>query len=313
MVFHEPVLRDEVIHYLMTQKDGIYVDGTVGGGGHAEAIVQNLEPEGRLVGIDLDGEALQFAQNRLRSYMNQITLKQGNFKELGQILEAFHIEKVHGILLDLGVSSHQIDTGARGFSFSADGPLDMRMNPGQNLSAFEIINQSSEDELVEIFRSYGEERHSRKIARKLIKEREKSTIRTTQELREIIGHSVPHRYQIKSFARIFQALRLAVNDELRNLSEVLRTSLEWLSELGRLVVISYHSLEDRLVKDFFKKESARCVCPPELPVCVCGKKGTLNILTKRVVRPSEEEVRRNPRSRSAKLRAAERLSLAQSE
>jgi 16S rRNA (cytosine1402-N4)-methyltransferase len=214
---------------------------------------------------------------------------------------------LHGILLDLGVSSYQIDTAEKGFSYRASGKLDMRMNSKHKLTAHEIVNTFSEKELCEIFKKYGEERRYRAISRVIIREREKNVIETTTDLQEIISMVLPYQNRVKSLSRIFQALRIAVNEELENLKAALESGLDYLTTGGRLVVISYHSLEDRIVKNFFKQESRRCVCPPDLPICVCGEPGRLKILTKRSIQPSKEEVQRNPRSRSARLRTAEML------
>lgn len=306
-MFHEPVLKKEAVDLLFTNENGIYLDGTLGGGGHALAILERLGPHGRLLGLDLDNEAIEFAVNQLKPFKDRIVIQQGNFKELDKFLKNLKIDQVHGILLDLGVSSHQIDTAARGFSFSLSGPLDMRMDSKQKLTAYEIIQKYSESELSNIFKTYGEEKRSRAVARIIVKERKKSPIQTTEALREIMSKVLPYQNRVKSLARIFQALRIAVNEELKNLREALNLSIDYLLPGGRILIISYHSLEDRIVKDFFKGESVRCVCPPEVPVCVCGRKGRLKILTKRPVRPSEEEVRRNPRCRSARLRASERI------
>ncbi|MFQ5865053.1 MAG: 16S rRNA (cytosine(1402)-N(4))-methyltransferase RsmH, partial [bacterium] len=282
-------------------------DGTLGGGGHAQTILERLGPQGLLIGLDLDEEAIDFAAKRLKPFQDRVHIQQGNFKELDKIIKELSIERVHGILLDLGLSSHELDKAARGFSHNLRGPLDMRMNTKQKLTAYDIVNRYSESELSSLFKTFGEERRFRAIARIIIKERKHSPIRTTKDLREIVSKVLPYQNRIKSLARIFQALRIAVNEELTNLSEALRISLDCLYRSGRMVIISYHSLEDRLVKDFFKQQSARCVCPPELPICTCGKKGNLRILTKRPVRPSEAEIHRNPRSRSARLRAAESI------
>lgn len=306
-MFHEPVLKNQAVDLLVTNENGIYVDGTIGGGGHAQAILERLGPHGLLIGLDLDEEAIDFASKRLKPYKNQVHIQQGNFKELNKILRELNIERVHGILLDLGLSAYQIEKAARGFSYSSKGPLDMRMNTKQKLTAYEIINTFSESELSNIFKTYGEERKFRAIARTIIKERKHSPIQTTEELRAIVSKVLPYQNRVKSLARIFQGTRIAVNEELKNLAQGLKVSLECLYPLTAIAVISYHSLEDRLVKDFFKQESARCVCPEEAPVCVCGKKGTLRILTRRPVRPSEAEIQRNPRSRSARLRAAQRI------
>jgi 16S rRNA (cytosine1402-N4)-methyltransferase len=306
-MFHEPVLVDKVVDFLIGAPDGIFLDGTVGGGGHAEAILATLSKDGQLIALDRDDEALGHAQQRLLQFGERVILKKTNFKDFEQVLEDLKIKRVHGLLLDLGVSSHQIDAPERGFSYRLAGSLDMRMNRNQPLTAEEIVNTYSEEELANLFRNYGEERRSKAVARVIVKERKRRRIVTTAELTEVISKALPHEHRIKSLSRIFQALRIAVNDELRNLSETLSKILDYLVTGGRIVVISYHSLEDRMVKDFFKGESTGCICPPDLPVCVCGQKPRLKILTKRPLRPSEQEMEKNSRSRSAKLRAAEVL------
>ncbi|MCH7673481.1 16S rRNA (cytosine(1402)-N(4))-methyltransferase RsmH [candidate division KSB1 bacterium] len=304
-MFHEPVLKEEALSFLVTAKNGIYLDGTLGGGGHSEAILKNINKSGRLIALDLDNDAIHFSRTRLKH--KNFLVEQANFKNLGEVLKKLKINRVHGILLDLGVSSYQIDTAEKGFSYRASGKLDMRMNSKQQLTAHEIANTFSEEKLCEIFKKYGEERRYRAISRVIIKEREKNVIETTTDLQEIISVVLPYQNRIKSLSRIFQALRIAVNEELENLKAALESGLDYLTTGGRLVVISYHSLEDRIVKNFFKQESRRCVCPPDLPICVCGEPGRLKILTKRSIQPSKEEVQRNPRSRSARLRTAEML------
>jgi 16S rRNA (cytosine1402-N4)-methyltransferase len=306
-VFHEPVLKNEAVDLLITNENGIYLDGTVGGGGHAQAILERLGPQGSLIGLDLDEEAIDFATERLKPFKNRVRIQKGNFKDLDKILTGLNIERVDGILLDLGVSSHQLNAAERGFSFSLKGPLDMRMNSKQKRTAYEMINTYSESELSTLFKTYGEERKSRAIARAIIKERKLSPIQTTEELRTVVSKVLPYQHRVKSLARIFQALRIAVNEELNNLAEALKIGFGCLYPGRRMLVISYHSLEDRMVKDFFKQEASRCICPPEAPLCICRKQGTLKILTRRPVRPSEAEIRKNPRSRSARLRAAEKL------
>ena len=304
-MFHEPVLKEEALSFLVTAKKGIYLDGTLGGGGHSEAILKNINKSGRLIALDLDNDAIHFSRTRLKH--KNFLVEQANFKNLGEVLKKLKIKRVHGILLDLGVSSHQIDTAEKGFSYRASGKLDMRMNSKQQLTAHEIANTFSEEKLCEIFKKYGEERRYRAISRVIIREREKNVIETTTDLQEIISMVLPYQNRVKSLSRIFQALRIAVNEELENLKAALESGLDYLTTGGRLVVISYHSLEDRIVKNFFKQESRRCVCPPDLPICVCGEPGRLKILTKRSIQPSKEEVQRNPRSRSARLRTAEML------
>ncbi|RMF68826.1 MAG: 16S rRNA (cytosine(1402)-N(4))-methyltransferase RsmH, partial [Calditrichaeota bacterium] len=287
---------------------GIYLDGTAGGGGHAQAIVQELDAKGRLVALDLDEEAVNHVRRRLQQFGQQVIVEQANFKDFPQVLTGLHIESVSGILLDLGVSSYQIDQADRGFSFSRSGDLDMRMSRSGEVTAYHIVNTYSLEELENVFRTYGEERRARAVARAIVRQRDVRPLQTTVELKEVVSRVLPAQHQVKSLARIFQALRIAVNQELNNLRETLAVSLEWLAQGGRIVVIAYHSLEDRIVKTFFKTQAAGCECPPDFPVCVCGKKARVRILTRRPVRPKEQEIKRNPRSRSAKLRAAEKIS-----
>ena len=305
--FHTPVLIDQVLKYLINDPSGIYVDGTVGGGGHSFEILKKLAPTGRIIGIDLDDKAIERAKERLKLFEKRVVLKQGNFTQIKNILSSLKINQVDGILLDLGVSSHQIDTGGRGFSYLTQGPLDMRMSSETKITAEEIINTNSEQDLERIFREFGEERKARYVARSIVKEREKSQITTTQQLVKIIESVFPFQHRIKSLARVFQAIRIAVNKELENLPIFLNQSLDLLKSGGRLVVIAYHSLEDRMVKEFFARQADPCECPPELPVCVCDKQPTVRVLTKKVVQPTELEIEANPRSRSAKLRAAEKI------
>ncbi|MFQ5603432.1 MAG: 16S rRNA (cytosine(1402)-N(4))-methyltransferase RsmH [bacterium] len=307
-MFHEPVLLTPAVDLLVTRPDGVYVDGTLGGGGHARAILERLDKPGRLIALDLDEEAVRFANQQLmRKYKNKLVIKQANYKEFNKILHSLNIDKINGILLDLGVSSHQIDTAERGFSFSSTAKLDMRMSKKQSLTAFDIVTTYSEQELARLFREFGEEKRYKSVARMIVKERQRAAICTTRDLQAVVSRALPFQQRVKSLARIFQALRIAVNDELSNLSEVLNTCLDYLAESGRIVVLSYHSLEDRMVKNFFKREAERCVCPPNLPLCVCGHTGRLKILTKRAVQASEQEIQCNPRSRSVRLRAAELL------
>jgi 16S rRNA (cytosine1402-N4)-methyltransferase len=305
--FHTPVLVDLVLTYLINDRSGIYVDGTLGGGGHSLAILKKLTTRGRLIGIDWDEQAIQKAQEHLRQEASRVSIRKGNFNQITGILAAVDIKKVDGILLDLGVSSFQIDTSERGFSYLASGPLDMRASQETKLSAEEVVNDYPEHELARIFKQYGEENKARSIAQAIVRERHRKRITTTQELVKIIESRLPFGQRIKSLARIFQAIRIEVNKELENLQSFLDQSLDVLKPGGRLVIIAYHSLEDRLVKNFFYYQSHPCECPPELPVCGCGKKPALQVLIRKVVRPSAEEMKANPRSRSAKLRAAEKI------
>jgi 16S rRNA (cytosine1402-N4)-methyltransferase len=314
---HIPVLLNEVLEFLQPRAGGQYVDGTLGGGGHTEAILERSAPDGKVLGIDTDAEAIERVSQRLAGMVQsgRLRLAQGNFAELARIVkdEAGFVSSVDGILLDLGFSSYQMEDPERGFSFSADGPLDMRLDRSQELTAFDLVNSASEQELADIFWKYGEERRSRQIAWRIVRERAKAPIRNTAQLARLAAAGMPHKPgTIHPATRIFQALRIAVNGELERLQEVLPQMLEVLSagehtggSGGRMVVISFHSLEDRLVKGFMRREASDCICPPGTPVCVCGHKARLRILTPRPVTPTSEEVNANPRARSAKLRAAE--------
>lgn len=305
--FHIPVLENEVIKYLVTNKSGIYVDCTLGGGGHSLAILKNISNQGKIIGVDLDLEALDFAQERLKEYSEQVVLIHSNFVNIEKVLNDEGVFEIDGVLMDLGVSSHQIDSAERGFSYSASGPLDMRMNKEQAFTAESIINNRDMEELVRIFKSYGEERYARPIAKAIVRGRNVERIMNTEQLINIIATAIPGQLKIKSFARIFQALRIEVNQELTNLENALTKVLPFLKKGGRIVVISYHSLEDKIVKNFFKIHENPCICPPDFPTCVCGKKPSLHILTRRIVRSPENEIQKNIRSRSAKLRVAEKI------
>lgn len=322
---HIPVLLEEVLKYLQPRPGGQYVDGTLGGGGHTEAILEQCAPAGRVLGIDTDAQALERVGKRLLIMVEQgrLALVRGNFAELARIVqdEADFVSSVDGILLDLGFSSYQMDDPQRGFSFSADGPLDMRLDQSQELSAAELVNSASEEELANIFWRYGEERRSRQIAWRIIRERSRGPITSTAQLAKLAAAGVPFKPgMIHPATRVFQALRIAVNGELEQLEAALPQMLEILSVArahqhiagvegemtgGRMVVISFHSLEDRLVKVFMRREASDCICPPETPVCICGHKARLHILTPKPVTPGDREVQANPRARSAKLRAAE--------
>jgi len=304
--YHVPVLSSEVIQYIISDKSGTYVDCTLGGGGHSKLILKNLSSKANLIGIDQDEDAINSAREILSDFKN-IQLVQDNFKNLKNILMTLNIKEVHGILLDLGVSSYQIDTGSRGFSYSVDANLDMRMNQGEGLAAAEILNEYSKEDLTKIFFEYGEERKSRVIANLIVKEREKELFISTSQLKKIIEKVVNPKYKIKSFSRIFQALRIEVNKELESLKQVLDDSLHFLKKGGRLVIISYHSLEDRITKKFLKQWENPCTCPVELPVCGCREKPQIKILTRKAIKASPEEISKNSRARSAVLRVGEKI------
>lgn len=302
---HVPVLLEETMRALAVQSGGRYIDCTLGGGGHALAILERSSPGGQLLGIDADPEAIEVAGARLEAYRGSVLLANENFVNLQAICIKYDFFPVHGILFDLGLSSLQLNGNGRGFSFQHDAPLDMRLNPGQEITAADIINTSSEAELAHLIRAYGEEGFSHRIARRIVSERPiKSTLHLARTVEQAVGR---RRGRIHPATKTFQALRIAVNRELENLEAALKQAINLLGFKGRLVVISYHSLEDRIVKRFMQQEAKGCICPPGTPVCVCGHKARLRVISKKVIIPAEAEVELNPRSRSAKLRAAERI------
>jgi len=315
---HIPVMLEEVLKYLQPRAGGQYVDGTIGGGGHTEAILERSAPGGRVLGIDSDAQALARVEKRLASAVRdgRLVLVHGNFAELARIVnEAGFVSSVDGVLLDLGFSSNQMEDPQRGFSFSVDGPLDMRLDQSQELSAAELVNNASEQELADIFWRYGEETRSRQVAWRIVRERSRGPITKTAQLARIVSAGVPYKPgMIHPATRVFQALRIAVNAELEHLEAALPQIVDVLSAGqtgdaegggGRMIIISFHSLEDRLVKGFMRREAMDCICPPGLPVCVCNHKARLRLLTPKPVTPAKQEVQGNPRARSAKLRAAE--------
>ena len=292
---------------LAPERGGFFVDATVGAGGHARALVE-AGPGIRLLGLDRDPEALALARERLAEFGDRVELVEANFGDLGSVLEGRPAPD--GILADLGVSSMQLEQASRGFSFRRDGPLDMRMSRSGR-SAADVVATASVEELSRIFFEYGEERMANKIARAILEERSREPITTTRQLSRIVARVKGDREKIDPATRVFQALRIEVNEELQALSRFLAAAVEKLNAEGRIAVIAYHSLEDRMVKETFRRESGACLCPPKLPICVCGARRALTLLTRRPVRPSEAEVRRNPRSRSGRLRAAEKVSAAE--
>lgn len=306
---HIPVLKNEVIEGLHIDPRGVYVDGTLGGGGHSGEILRRI-PEGHLIGIDQDDDALQAADRHLANIANNYTLLKGNFVNMKDLLASENIEKVDGILLDIGVSSHQFDTGERGFSYRYDGPLDMRMNPSDALSAQDIVNTYDEDELSQIFWDYGEERWGKRIAEFIVRERKSKSIETTFELVEIIKKAIPggaRREGGHPAKKTFQALRIAVNRELDVLEETIPDAVSLLKPKGRLAIITFHSLEDRIVKNEFKYLNQDCICPPRQPICTCDKKREIKIITRKPITATEKELAENNRSHSAKLRIAEKI------
>ena len=307
---HISVLLDETIEGLAIKPDGIYVDGTMGGAGHGYEVCKRLGPDGRYIGIDRDEAAIAAGRQRLSEFEDKVSIVRGNYSSASEILKELNIEKVDGIMLDLGVSSHQLDVAERGFSYMADAPLDMRMDKRQERTAYDIVNSYSEHELAHIIREYGEDKFAQNIAKHIVAMRQKKPIETTGELNEAIRAAIPMKIQ-KTLGhpskRTFQAIRIELNEELEELSTALESMIDLLNPGGRLCIITFHSLEDRMVKTMFKKEESPCTCPPEFPVCVCGKKPRVKIITKKPILPSETEQEENSRARSAKLRVLERI------
>ena len=306
---HVPVMPREVIEGLAIKPDGIYLDCTLGGGGHSELILKKLTT-GRLIAIDKDEEALAFAKQRLAEYADKVTFVHSDFKRADEVLDEWNIDNIDGVLMDLGVSSYQLDAAERGFSYRFDAPLDMRMDKTQFLTAFNVVNEYNEMDIADILFRYGEERYARKIAANIIRYRAYNTIRTTGQLAEIVEKSYPPKERFKGgnpCKRTFQAIRIEVNGELRELDEIIGKLAERLNKGGRICVITFHSLEDRIVKREFQYLEAKCICPPKQPVCTCNKVQTVKIITKKPVVASEEELAVNSRAQSAKLRVAERV------
>ena len=306
---HQSVLLEEAIQGLNIKPDGIYVDGTLGGGGHSVAICQKLTT-GRLIGIDQDQAAIEAASERLRDFGDRVTILRRNYSEIKKILFDLKLSQVDGIILDLGVSSHQLDTDHRGFSYRMDAPLDMRMDRRQELTAEDIINQYSEQALYRIIRDYGEDKFAKNIAKHIVLEREKQKIATTFQLNEVIGRAIPMKIQKHMghpSKKTFQAVRIELNQELEVLRESLDDMIDSLSSKGRICIITFHSLEDRIVKTIFKKNERPCTCPPSFPVCNCGNQPKGKIITKKPILPGERECLENPRAKSAKLRVFEKF------
>lgn len=307
---HQSVLPDEVIHYLNPHPGGVYLDGTLGGGGHARLILERCTPGGMLIGIDQDQEALRATGQRLAGFGASAQLVHGNFGELENHLDRLVVSSLDGFILDIGVSSHQLDSGNRGFSFQHDAPLDMRMDTSQGQTAADLLNELPEQELERIIKEYGEERWAKRIASFIAHARSEAPIAGTFQLVDIIKGAVPKAKwdeRIHPATRTFQAIRIAVNRELENLEKGLRAAIDRLNPGGRGVVISFHSLEDRIVKHIFREYTTGCTCPRNLPVCVCNSRPRVRILTGRPITASDAEISGNPRSRSAKLRAVEKL------
>ena len=309
MFVHVPVMLEPCIDALNIRPDGIYVDGTMGGAGHSSEIAKRLV-NGRLVAIDQDSDAIAAGGERLSAYGERAIVVEDNFKNMKNVLSSLGIRGVDGILMDLGVSSYQLDCGERGFSYNIDAPLDMRMSRKQKLSAYDVVNTYSEQELADVIYNYGEERFSRRIAANIVKKRSVNPIETTLELAEIIKASIPasnRREGPHPAKRTFQAIRIEVNNELGMLHDAVSDAVDMLNKGGRIAIITFHSLEDRIVKTVFAEKAKGCVCPPEFPICVCGHQPQVKLITRKPIEADERELEINPRARSAKLRVAEKL------
>ena len=307
---HYSVLLEETVDGLNIKPDGIYVDGTLGGGGHAYEVCSRLNEKGRFIGIDQDEAAIEAASARLRDFGERVTIVRSNYCDMKSRLHELGIDKVDGIVLDLGVSSYQLDTAERGFSYRVDAPLDMRMDRRQNMTARDIVNDYSEMDLFRIIRDYGEDKFAKNIAKHIVMEREKGPIETTGQLIEIIKRAIPMKFQKTAghpAKRTFQAIRIELNRELEVLRENLDDMIDLLNEGGRICIITFHSLEDRIVKTIFRKAENPCVCPSHFPVCVCGNAPKGKVVTKKPILPSEGELEENSRSKSAKLRVFEHV------
>ena len=308
---HITVMLKETIDYLNCKPGKIYVDGTLGGSGHAKAICEEIAPEGLLIGIDQDSDSIRNAEKVLKPYESIVRIFHDNFVNLPAILRQLNISAVDGILLDLGISFHQIESSGRGFSFNKDEPLDMRMNAASGLTAGELINSVSEEDLRYIFKIYGEEHRARQIARRIIQVRGQKKISSSKQLAQIVCDAIPKRVRVHQrihpATRVFMALRIAVNKELERLEAFMENVVDLLNPKGRLCVLAFHSLEDRIVKQRVKILEKGCICPPDFPKCVCNKKKAIRILTPKVLRPTKEEIAVNPRARSTRLRAIEKL------
>ena len=307
---HVSVLLEETIDGLDIKPDGIYVDGTLGGGGHAYEVCKRLSNKGRFIGIDQDGEALEAARKRLSEFEDKTSLVRSNYCEIDTILKDLNVEKVDGIVLDLGVSSYQIDNLERGFSYKSDAPLDMRMDTRQSRTASSVVNEYSEMELYRIIRDYGEDKFAKNIAKHIVQAREKKPVETTGELVEIIKAAIPAKIRMQKghpAKQTFQAIRIELNRELEVLRDSLDDMIDFLNPGGRICIITFHSLEDRIVKNAFRTNEHPCTCPPDFPVCVCGKVSKGRVVTRKPVLPGEKELEENSRSKSAKLRVFERI------
>lgn len=307
---HVSVLLNECIEGLAIKPNGTYVDGTLGGAGHASVVCSHLSEEGYFIGIDQDNNALAVSKERLKDVKAKVSIVKSNFEQTASVLESLGVEKIDGMLIDLGVSSHQLDEADRGFSYMHDAPLDMRMNQDSKYSAYEVVNEMSEEELYRIIKEYGEERWAKRVAQFIVEERKNKPIETTYELVDVIKKAIPQGARKDGphpAKRTFQAIRIAVNRELEIIAPTINDVVEKLAPGGRLCIITFHSLEDRIVKQAFKKLEDPCTCAKEFPVCVCGKVPQVKVITRKPILPSEEELEANHRSRSAKLRILEKL------
>ena len=309
MIFeHKSVLLYETVDSLNIRPDGIYVDGTLGGGGHAFEVLKRLGPEGRLIGIDQDADAIRAATERLEQFKDKVTIVRSNYRNIREVLSDLGIEKVDGIYLDLGVSSYQLDTAERGFTYRENAPLDMRMDQRNEKTAADIVNDYSEMELYRIIRDYGEDRFAKNIAKHIVKARAVQRIETTDQLVEIIKAAIPAKIRAEGghpAKRTFQAIRIELNHELEVLNDSIDTMIDLLKPGGRLSIITFHSLEDRIVKTRFRTNENPCICPPDFPVCVCGKKSKGQVITRKPIVPTDDELEENKRSKSSKLRVFE--------
>ena len=306
---HKSVLLDETIENLAVKPDGIYVDGTLGGGGHSYEIAKRLSDKGRLIGIDQDADAIAAATKRLEPFKDKVTIVRNNYCNMDLVLKELNIEKVDGIVLDLGVSSYQLDTAERGFTYNVDVPLDMRMDQRQEITARDIVNDYSEFDLFRIIRDYGEDKFAKNIAKHIVAARQEKPIETTFELNEIIKAAIPAKMRAVGghpSKKTYQAIRIELNHELDVLKDSIDMMIEHLNEDGRFCIITFHSLEDRIVKTGFRNNENPCTCPPDFPVCVCGKASKGKVITRKPIIPSEEEIEENKRSKSSKLRVFER-------
>lgn len=307
---HKSVLLYETVDNLNIKPDGIYVDGTLGGGGHALEVAKRLGPDGRLIGIDQDADAISAATKRLDDYKDKVTIVRNNYRNIREVLKGLGIQKVDGIYLDLGVSSYQLDTAERGFTYRENAPLDMRMDQRNEKTAADIINGYGEMELYRVIRDYGEDKFAKNIAKHIVIERQKQKIETTDQLVEIIKAAIPAKMRAEGghpAKRTFQAIRIELNQELEVLSESIDTMIDLLNPGGRLSIITFHSLEDRIVKTRFRTNANPCTCPPDFPVCICGKKSKGRVVTRKPIIPGEDELAENKRSKSSKLRVFERV------